>query len=48
MDQVYLNSSKEVEFHQNIMRTYNNYEKLAYVMDRFYTVGAILEIKKIC
>ena len=43
-----LKSSKEVKFHQNIMRTYNNDEKLAYVMDRFYTVGAILDNSSVC
>ena len=30
-----LKSSKEVEFHQNIMRTYNNDEKLFHVMTDF-------------
>ena len=40
--------NKEKKFHKNIMKTYNNDEKLSYVMDRFYTVGAIFDNSSIC
>ena len=43
-----LKSSKKKKFHENIMKTYNDDKKLAYVMDKFYTVGAILDNSSIC
>jgi len=43
-----LKMSVEKKFHENIMKTYNNDEKLSYVMDRFYTVGAIFDNSSIC
>ena len=43
-----LKLSTEKEFHKNILQTYSNNEKLSYVIDRFYTVGAIYDNSSIC
>ena len=43
-----LKTSVEKKFHENIMKTYKNNKELSYVIDRFYTVGAILDNSSIC
>ena len=43
-----LKFSKEKKFHQNILNTYNYDKKLSFVMDRYYTVGAIFDNNSIC
>lgn len=43
-----LKMSTEAEFHKNILKTHNNDEKISYVIDRFYTVGTVLDNNNYC
>lgn len=43
-----LKMSSEKKFHTNIFKTYNGNETLAYFMDTFSTVGAVLDNSQLC